>query len=115
MHNCNKQYKIHPVAKKAFFILGPYTFNSTFVQSYTSCKDAFVKGGVVPEPSNPVTILLKDNSTVACSLENIYNGTVSCPSGWQGKADGEFCFKVRTDRVNNEEACRKVYVYSTFF
>ena len=93
-----------------FLISGPYTYTSTFLQSYTSCKDAFSKGIVVPDPGNPVTLFLTDNSTVSCSIENIYNGTVSCPIGWQGKADDGLCFKVRTEKVTNEEACRKVVI-----
>ena len=64
---------------------------------------------MLPEPGNPVTLFLTDNSTVSCSIENIYNGSVSCPIGWQGKADDGLCFKVRTEKVTNEEACRKVF------
>jgi hypothetical protein len=39
-------------------------------------------------------------------MENIYAGTASCPVGWHGKADDQFCFKVVLDKVSNEEACR---------
>ena len=87
--------------------LGPYSDNSTFRQTFKSCREAFSRGGVVPEFGKPVTIVLTDNSTVACSAENVRNGSTSCPVGWFGSADDNFCFKIRTDvKTTNEEACR---------
>jgi hypothetical protein len=39
-------------------------------------------------------------------MENIEGGTTSCPDGWYGSMDRNFCFKVNLQAVNNEEACR---------
>ena len=77
-----------------------------FQNSYPSCFAAFEAGSVKPEPGKPVTILLTTNQTVNCSMENIEGGTTSCPDGWYGSMDRNFCFKVNMKPVNNEEACR---------
>ena len=79
-------------------------------KSYTSCLDAFTTGNIHPEPGKPVTIKLLSGSLKNCTMENILGGTKSCPVGWYGNADQEFCFQVQQGRVSNEEACRWVWL-----
>ena len=47
---------------KGKMILGYYSGNSTFRQTYKSCNESFVRGGVVPEPGKPGS--LSPNSTL---------------------------------------------------
>ena len=56
----------------------------------------------------PVSILLSTGSVSKCWVENIEEGLSRCPDGWYGSRDRDFCFKVYTEKVDNEEACRLV-------
>ena len=49
--------------------------------SYASCADAFWSGRTNPGPGQPLRILLFNGSYVNCSIENLLNGKMDCPSG----------------------------------
>ena len=76
-----------------------------FAQTYSDCKDAYVKAGFIsPKNSNPVKIPKSDDSTMDCEFENIYEQSKKCPKGWIGKAEDENCYKIQTFPATNDEA-----------
>ena len=92
---------------KLTVILCILTDSQAYSIQYASCRDAFVRGKIHPEPGNPVQILLQDQKTlVNCTMENIYSKKQSCPNGWYGDATHELCFQVNLQTVTNQEACR---------
>ena len=70
---------------------------------FDDCKAAFA-AGVIPNPGEPVTILLRDESTLSCDYNSLLDLSTPCPAEWLGE-DGS-CFKIHHDTVTNEEASR---------
>ena len=48
-----------------------WTDRQVYIKKYSSCLDAMTNGKIHPEPGNPVTLVLQDNSIVQCSIENL--------------------------------------------
>ena len=72
---------------------------------YTSCEDAFTRGGIRPNADEPIQILLSDGSTTSCSKKQVRQGVESfCPPGTYGSYSK--CFSVHHEYVTNEEASR---------
>ena len=78
-----------------------------FTKRYASCWDAMTHGGIRANPGEPLQLLMSDSKYKNCTLENLHDNTEVCPTGWLGKADDEFCLKVNTDQVTNDEASRQ--------
>lgn len=72
---------------------------------YSSCEDAFTRGGIRPNPDEPILILLSDGTVTSCSKKQVRQDSESfCPTGTYtsyGK-----CFSVHHEYVTNEEASR---------
>ena len=69
---------------------------------YESCKDALVRGGIRPNPSQSLRIILIDGTTRDCEMERL--GGTSCPIGMYGQFPK--CFTVHQEYVDNTEASR---------
>ena len=87
------------------FFLEPTGSLYTDQNIYSSCEDAFTRGGIRPNPDEPILILLSDGTTSNCSKKQIRNGPESfCPPGTYGSYSK--CFSVHHEFVTNEEASR---------
>ena len=75
-----------------------------FTKKYTDCLHAYTQGIVGPASSEPVKVILADDSTKECTFENLFDMTESCPKGWTGSADDDSCLKVFPESVTNSEA-----------
>ena len=71
---------------------------------YTSCMDAFVRGGIRPSPGQSISIVLADGNSEDCSMEDLEETGKSCPVGLYGKFPN--CFSVHENAVDNTEAAR---------
>ena len=79
---------------------------------YTSCEDAFTRGGIRPNLNEPIQILLNDGSTTVCTKKQIRKGPESfCPPGTYGIYSK--CFSVHHEYVTNEEASRYLNRFAT--
>ena len=93
------------MSHRASFLLANTTFGSIEeYHIYTSCKDAFVRGGIRPSPGTSLSIVLADGSSTDCSMEDIDEVGISCPIGMYGRFPD--CFSVHQNAVNNTEAAR---------
>jgi hypothetical protein len=54
---------------------------------------------------NSIVKIIKNNNFVLSS----------CPTGWYGNADKEFCFKMNLQQVDNDEACRSIILLKNYF
>ena len=66
-------------------------------------------GGILPNLGQSVEIKMTDDSVKNCTIENLHDQALSCPTGWYGNGSDEFCFSVKTKAVDNEEAARQCY------
>jgi len=67
-----------------------------------------VNGLILPEPGRPLQLFTIGNVTTSCTFENFSTISNSCPLGWFGSDVLGFCFRIVSDLVENEEACRFV-------
>ena len=74
---------------------------------YESCADAVARGGIRPNPNEPITILLSDGTNTSCGMKRLNNGPETfCPPGMYGIQSK--CFAVHNLYVTNSEASRYV-------
>ena len=72
---------------------------------YTSCEDAFTRGGIRPNADEPIQILSSDGTTKTCSKERVREGVQSfCPPGTYESYSK--CISVHDEYVTNDEASR---------
>ena len=53
---------------------------------YESCADAVARGGIRPNPDEPITILLRDGTNTSCEMKRLkkrreFRGQVRCACG----------------------------------
>ena len=75
---------------------------------YESCADAVARGGIKPNPNEPITLLLSDGTNTSCGTKRVNNGPETfCPPGMYGIQSK--CFAVHNQYVTNLEASRYVF------
>ena len=74
---------------------------------YDSCADAIARGGIRPNPDEPIVMLLSDGTKTSCEMKRVNNGPKSfCPPGMYGIHSK--CFSVHNEYVTNSEASRYI-------
>ena len=80
---------------------------------YESCADAVARGGIKPNPNEPITLLLSDGTNTSCGMKRVNNGPETfCPPGMYGIQSK--CFAVHNQYVTNLEASRYVFGRNIF-